>query len=99
MRTVSGILAIGFTTLALGGAANAADTDKTLVSWVCLDNTTQRGGSALTIQRGDQFDGIVFGERVSGRWMAGSDSFQRTPSDQQASAVEKADASVYCRFT
>jgi beta-fructofuranosidase len=66
--------------------------DKTLVSWVRLANTTQQGGSALTIQCGDQFDGIVFGERVSGKWMAGSNSFARTQSDQQANAVEKADS-------
>ena len=59
-------------------SAVAAGTDKTLVSWVCLANTTQQGGSALTIQRGDQFDGIVFGERAAGKWMAGSDFFDRT---------------------
>lgn len=34
----------------------AAGADKTLVSWVCLANATQQGGSALTIQWGDQFD-------------------------------------------
>ena len=45
----------------------------------------------LTIQRGDQFDGIVFGERAPGKWMAGSDFFARTQADQHASAVEKAD--------
>jgi len=81
---------LGCATLAAGSAA-AAGTDKTLVSWVCLANTSQQGGSALTIQCGDQFDGIVFGERVSGKWMAGSDTFKRTQGDQQANAVEKAD--------
>jgi sucrose-6-phosphate hydrolase SacC (GH32 family) len=65
-------------------------TDKTLVSWLILDNTTQRGGSALTIQQGNQFDGIVFGERASGKWMAGSNFFARTQGDQRASAVESA---------
>lgn len=72
--------------------AGAAGTDKTLVSWVSLANTSQQGGSALTIQWGDQFDGIVFGEKVSGKWMAGSNFFERTQDDQQASAVEGADA-------
>ena len=72
-------------------SAAAAGTDKTLVSWVILANTSQWGGSALTIQRGDQFDGIVFGERVPGRWMAGSNFFARTQSQQQANAVETAD--------
>jgi hypothetical protein len=73
------------------GAA-AVGNDRTLVSWVILDNTTQQGGSAMTIQRGDQFDGIVFGERASGKRMVGSDFFARTQDDQQANAVEKADS-------
>ena len=51
-------LVISFATLALCGAA-VAGTDKTLVSWVCLENTTQQGGSALTIQSGDRFDRIL----------------------------------------
>ena len=72
-------------------AAGQPSTDKTLVSWVCLANTTQQGGSALTIQSGAQFDAIVFGEKAAGKWMAGSDGFARTQGDQQASAVEKAD--------
>jgi sucrose-6-phosphate hydrolase SacC (GH32 family) len=91
MKTMTTSLMIGFTTLALCGAA-AAGTDKTLVSWVTLDNLTQQGGSALTIQRGDQFDAIVFGERAVGKWMAGSDGFTRTQGNQQANAVEKADS-------
>jgi hypothetical protein len=73
----------------MAGPALAAD--KTLVSWVCLGNTTQQGGSALTIQSGDRFDGIVFGERVAGKWMAGSEVLARTQADQQANAVENAD--------
>lgn len=69
-----------------------AGTDKTLVSWVTLANTTQQGGSALTIQSYDRFDGIVFGEKVAGKWMSGSEGFARTQGDQQANAVEKADS-------
>jgi hypothetical protein len=39
--------------------------DKTLVAWVYLDNTTQRGGSALTLDdQASHFDGIIFGERA-----------------------------------
>jgi hypothetical protein len=90
MSTMKPFWMIGFTALALCGPA-AAGTDKTLVSWVCLADTTQQGGSALTIQRGGQFDGVVFGERAPRKWMAGSDFFNRTPSDQQASTVETAD--------
>ena len=90
MKTVSATLVLGLATLALSVPA-AAGTDKTLVSWVTLANTTQQGGSALTIQQGDQFDAIVFGERAPGKWMAGSNFFKRTQGDQQANAVEKAD--------
>lgn len=81
---------IGSATLALCRPA-AAGTDKTLVSWLRLADTTQRGGSALTIQRGELFDAIVFGERAPGKWMAGSNFFKRTQGDQQANAVERAD--------
>jgi len=70
----------------------AATTDKTLVSWVTLDNTTQQGGSALTILCGRQFDGIVLGEKAAGKWMAGSETFVRTQGDQQNNAVEEADS-------
>jgi len=72
-------------------AAEPPKTDKTLVSWVCLANTTQQGGSALTIQAGTRFDAIVFGEKAAGKWMAGSDWFARTQNDQTANAVEPAD--------
>ena len=67
-----------------------AGTDKTLVSWVHLDNTTQQGGSALTVQVGDQFDGIVFGEKAAGKWMAGSNMWYRTQADQAPNPVELA---------
>jgi len=70
--------------------------DKTLVAWVYLADTAQRGGSVLTLMEGEDFDALVFGERVPGRWMAGSDFFRRTQSeaDQQASAAEAADANT-----
>ena len=89
MKTLTATLTIGLATLALSSPA-AAGTDKTLVSWVTLANTSQRGGSALTIQQGDQFDAIVFGEREPGKWMAGSNGFVRTQGDQRANAAEKA---------
>lgn len=65
--------------------------DKTLVAWVYLENTDQRGGSALTLDDlKSHFDGIVFGEISSGKWMAGSDSFRRTNQDQAQWPVEAA---------
>jgi|GEM_PF-990835 len=90
MNVLTYIWLIGLATLALCGEATAAD--KTLMSWVTLANTTQQGGSALTILCGRQFDGIVFGEKAAGRWMAGSETFARTQGDQQGNAVEKADS-------
>jgi sucrose-6-phosphate hydrolase SacC (GH32 family) len=75
----------------LSACGHAAPT-KTLVAWVYLDNTTQQGGSALTIQRGKQFDAIVFGEKAAGKWMAGSNYFRRTQDDQQSNAAETAAA-------
>jgi sucrose-6-phosphate hydrolase SacC (GH32 family) len=74
--------------------ASAAQLDKTLVVWVAPANLTQKGGSALTIQRGDHFDGIVLGEKVAGKWMAGSDGFTRTQGNQQSNAAETADAAT-----
>lgn len=54
--------------------------EKTLEAWVQLDNLDQRGGAAISLQTldGNVFDAIVFGEREPGRWMAGSEGFQRT---------------------
>jgi hypothetical protein len=67
-------------------------TDKTLVAWVSLATLDQRGGSVLTLvddERGS-FDGIVYGEAVPGRWMAGSEGSHRTQRDQQANPAETA---------
>ena len=54
--------------------------EKTLEAWVQLDHLDQHGGGVLTVQRrgGAVFDSIVFAERESGRWIAGSDNFTRT---------------------
>ncbi len=54
--------------------------EKTLEVWVALEGLDQKGGGALTVQTPDSenFDSIVFGERESARWIAGSDFFRRT---------------------
>ena len=90
MKTIMVSLVIGFATLSLW-SADAAETDKTLVVWVAPADLTHRGGSALTIQSGDQFDGIVFGELQEGKWMAGSDYHKRTERAQDNYAPETAD--------
>ncbi len=72
-------------------AMHAASTDKTLVSWVELTDRSQRAGSLLTVQRGDEFDGIVFAELVPDRWMAGSNNFRRTQKAQGEYPAETTD--------
>jgi sucrose-6-phosphate hydrolase SacC (GH32 family) len=63
--------------------------DKTLVVWAAPANLTQRGGSVLTIDDGrGHFDGIVFGELTSAKWMAGSDNFLRTERQQSSWSAE-----------
>ncbi len=54
--------------------------EKTLEAWVRLSNLDQQGGGVVTLQTpdGSQFDSIVFGERQKGRWIAGSEGFNRT---------------------
>ena len=46
--------------------------DKTLVAWVLLANTEQRGVSPLSVVNMPEWDGVVFGELAQGKWMAGS---------------------------
>ncbi|MCH2378719.1 MAG: DUF1553 domain-containing protein, partial [Pedosphaera sp.] len=55
---------------------------KTLEAWVQLSNLSQRGGGVMTVQtrNGVTFDSIVFAEKQSGHWLAGSNNFKRTRS-------------------
>lgn len=71
--------------------------DKTLVVWAAPADLSQRGGSALTLDAG-HFDGIVFGELASARWMAGSEVFQRSLRDQEAVKPETASADTFVQI-
>ena len=104
-KTVAGLL-IGLAmwaggsavTLAAHGAEPVPLKDKTLVAWVTPANLTQRGGSVLTLDDQDShFDGIVFGELMPGKWMAGSDFFKRTQKDQANCPAETAAHTRCCR--
>ena len=64
-------------------ASKPASTDKTLVSWVTTSNKSLTGGSVLTVQEEDKFDGIVFAELAPARWMAGSNFYRRTNKNQR----------------
>jgi hypothetical protein len=56
--------------------------EKTLSTWVQLDNLSQRAGGVITIQNtnGSVFDSIVFAEKEPRKWMSGSNGFSRTKS-------------------
>jgi hypothetical protein len=83
---------------AVGGvtAASGPLQDKTRIAWVYLAHTHPQGGSALTLMEGEDFDAIVCGERVPGRWMAGSDLFRRTQGaeEQKVNLPETADSNT-----
>ena len=53
---------------------------KTIAAWVTLANTGVRSGAVISIESSQphQFDAIVWAERQTGYWMAGSDNFKRT---------------------
>ena len=55
---------------------------KTLEVWVQLADLNQGGGGAVAVQTldGHTFDAIVFAERESKRWMAGSEFYRRSQS-------------------
>ncbi|MFN9720267.1 MAG: DUF1553 domain-containing protein [Planctomycetota bacterium] len=67
--------------------------EKTLEAWVQLSTLDQGGGAAISIQTNDGrvFDAIVFGERQTRKWTAGSDGFSRTT---DLEIPEEADAAV-----
>lgn len=78
-------------------SARAAETsppkplvEKTLVVWATPAGHAQRGGSALTLEKGGGavFDAVVFGELAAGKWMPGSDGFSRTRQDQKEFPAE-----------
>ncbi len=70
---------------------------KTLEVWLSLANLQQAGGGAISVQSNDGgvFDAIVFGERESAQWMAGSNSFLRTQSFAGEPEVEAARRTVH----
>lgn len=77
----SGTTATGWAaTTGPGDYTGPALGNKTLVSWVALQDANVRAGSALTIdtRTGDVFDGIIWAEQTAGRWMNGSNGFSRT---------------------
>ena len=63
--------------------------DRTLVSWAMPARLDQRAGSALTINQGERFDGLVYAEVAKDTWMLGSDYSRRTNKNQAAWPKER----------
>lgn len=74
--------------------------EKTLVATLALANLEQRGGAAISVLGPEAtFDSIVFGERESKRWMAGSEHFVRTQDVAGTDEVVPAEATVQIAIT
>jgi len=52
--------------------------EKTFEVSLQLSTLNQRGGGAISLEDGNEFDAIVFGERQPKKWIAGSAFFRRT---------------------
>ena len=54
--------------------------DKTLVTWLYLDDLNVRRGATIAVNKSssDTFDAIVYAEKHKKHWMAGSSFFRRT---------------------
>jgi hypothetical protein len=66
-----------------GGYSGPTIGDKTLVSWVRIDNPAVLSGSPISVYKPeasgqDVFDAVDYGEINPDQWMAGSDFFHRT---------------------
>lgn len=65
--------------------------EKTFVVWVSNISDNSQGGSAISLERNDgRFDAVVFGELSSGKWMVGSENYNRTQKDLKNYPNEKA---------
>ena len=75
--------------------------EKTLMTWVALDNLAALKGSALTLDKAteDQFNAIVYAERQPNQWMSGSSWFHRTEDFPKAHDEKKKGEMVYLAFT
>lgn len=76
----SGALIVDGTSMAVSGSLPKTLTAKTLEAWVQLDDLKQQGGGVITVQHkdGGLFDSLVFAEKKSAHWVAGSNFFERS---------------------
>ncbi len=64
--------------LLLVSCSEKATTDKTLVAWVELNDLSVTGGSVITIQNGEEYDGIILTGEENPVWTVGSSDPSRT---------------------
>lgn len=73
------ILLAGFAlTLILMSCAPTVSTDKTLIAWVELNDLSVTGGSVITLQNGEEYDGIILTGEENPVWTVGSSEPSRT---------------------
>jgi hypothetical protein len=74
---------------------------KTIEAWVRLSRLEQAGGGLISIQSGNggQFDALVYGERESAQWMAGSEGFARYQSVHGGTESDAIDRPVHLAAT
>jgi hypothetical protein len=79
-RTSAGLsLVTGAMALSNRSSSNVSiGVEKTIAAWVTLRSMSVAAGSIISIASVNQYDAIVFAEREPGKWMAGSNGFQRT---------------------
>ena len=86
LRIMFVLVGLAYAPIVYGGV------EKTLVSWVLFEDTSVQAGSILTFQNGSEFDGIVFGELMTGKWMAGSENWKRSEKNQEKYSDNDAEA-------
>lgn len=82
-------LMVGFALVVASSLSAQELRDRTLVSWAAVDDLSVVGGSVLTVENGDRFDALVYGELAKGRFMLGSDRYSRSVRAQQDWPQEK----------
>lgn len=76
--------------------------EKTLMSWISLDSLDiNQNGSAITLDKVtiDQFNGIIYSERLANRWMNGSSHFRRTQDFPDGVEEKKVGEMVFLAIT
>lgn len=96
-RLESGALIVDGKSMAQSSSLPKTLTEKTLEAWVQLDDLKQQGGGVLTVQHkdGGLFDSLVFAEKKSAHWVAGSNFFERSELFEGSAETEAATRPVH----